>query len=321
MEDFAGIAILIFILVLWAFICRAVGLAAKEKGRSRVVWTILTFLPLGPIMGPLWLKSMPIAGEKPTGLQLTGRIVLILFLMGNASSAVLQGVRENQVAEKALEDYGIDSENVTAHYKQMSVNEIVYCLQLDQNTKTFQGLAGLDDETNQWLFATQDQVDKYNDILAEQASLECEERTYDYDDMSRAMKILEDQSDGFIRQDSHLFEQETTPTLEKNWREFSGLAYRANKILPIMLDESTRLDKLEVVQGPRLVYHHTLTEFLAPEVSQEDIETHLKLEVVNWMCEKEMISQPLELGGTYVYRYFGRDGGYIGNFEATVDDC
>ena len=66
-------------LAAWFWIALAVGKAAARKNRRRWLWTLFAVYPLGPIFGPLFLTSLPHAGEKPTTRQLIGRSILILI--------------------------------------------------------------------------------------------------------------------------------------------------------------------------------------------------------------------------------------------------
>ena len=55
----------------WLFVAIAVGKAAAKKSRRRWLWTLLSIFPLGPIVGPLFLASMPPVGENPPLVRLS----------------------------------------------------------------------------------------------------------------------------------------------------------------------------------------------------------------------------------------------------------
>lgn len=194
--DQAGVFLAVgAVLAIWVIICYAVGKAAKAKGRSATTWGFLTFIPLGPILAPLWLASMPHVGGEASWKQLTGRTVLCIWLVVSLALRVgLDAVNKNiedQAMVKADADYGFQTELVTTHYKKMLVDEIVECITLSQTSDAMQYDADYDAANATYYFETQDQADTYNNLIAQYKDMECQERTYDVADLDRAMKIIE----------------------------------------------------------------------------------------------------------------------------------
>lgn len=195
MDMLIGIGIFGLVAGIWCCVVIAVGRAAAAKGRSRTTWGFLTFMPLGPIMAPLYLASLPAVGEKATKGQLLGRTVLIVWLVvGFGARLVIDTANQQIEAEamsKAETDYGFETEYVTTHYKKMSVEEIVECVTISQTTEAMQYEADYDADNETYYFETQGQADTYNDLNAKYNEMECQERTYDVADLGRAMKIIE----------------------------------------------------------------------------------------------------------------------------------
>ena len=71
---------------LWIFIAWQVGLRAAKKARRQGLWTLMAIFPLGPIITPLWLASLPVVGAQASTGQLIGRSALItLFVLSQAA--------------------------------------------------------------------------------------------------------------------------------------------------------------------------------------------------------------------------------------------
>ena len=182
----------------------AVGSAAKRKGRSRAVWTTLSIFPLGPLGAPLWLATMPVAGEAASTGQLIGRTLLITFLV-------------------------------------------------------LSNLARLAGST----------LEQRNDLRSQLAEL----------------------------------------------------ARAENESTPIMVDDSTRLEKVDLGEDLSIVYLYTLTDFNANEVSVNELRDLVRPAVLQSICADSDLKSNLELGVNYIYRYNGRDGGLVGEFEVAENDC
>jgi hypothetical protein len=320
MENAGWILLAFLIFVLWGWVCRAVGLAAKKKGRSRSLWTVLTIF-LGPIGGPLWLASFPVVGERSTVGQLIGRTILIVFVLANFIGGALQESQVKQIAEKAEKEFDYETQPVKEHYKKMSVSEIVACLKLEQDGKAIQSRGALNKDTNLWLFDAQMEVDKYNDIVERSTSMECDVRTYDYSDLSSAMTVLEKNKRKALDEILGESHDPVPPALVGIRLALAETAYQMNSYLPMMIDDSTRLDKIELGEGAMLVHRYTLTGFDAREISQQDISTYFRPEVIEKLCKDSTFISSLELGGVYVYHYSDKNGDNIGQFEVAADDC
>lgn len=195
MDMLIVIGIFALIAGFWCWVIIAVGRAAVVKGRSRTIWGLLAFMPLGPIGAPLWLASMPHVDEKATKLQLIGRTVLIVLVAFNflmrLGLETMNQQNDTETVTKAEEDYGFKTEYVTKHNKKMSVDEIVKCITLKQSFETMQYDADYDAANETHYFKTDAQADIYNDLVANYNEMECDDRTYDVTDLDRAMKIIE----------------------------------------------------------------------------------------------------------------------------------
>lgn len=102
---------------------------------------------------------------------------------------------------------------------------------------------------------------------------------------------------------------------------FSIAAKELNQKCPMMLDEETRIDKVTVGPGARIVYHHTLPKYNSDEIDADSIRTNLRAEVLQKVCSNEKMRKSIEYGGIYVYSYYGKDAIEIAQFEINRSDC
>ena len=103
--------------------------------------------------------------------------------------------------------------------------------------------------------------------------------------------------------------------------QLAELVRAESESTPMMVDDSTRLEKVALGEDLSVVYLYTLTEFNANEVSVNELNDLIRPIVLQSMCSDSDLKSNLELGVTYVYRYNGRDGGLVGEFEIAENDC
>lgn len=102
---------------------------------------------------------------------------------------------------------------------------------------------------------------------------------------------------------------------------FTISANQQNQRLPMMLDQDTRLDRVTVGPGPRAVYHYTFPKYTSRAVDANWLHTNLRLEVKKNVCVNKDMKKSIQLGGIYVYAYYGIDGVEITRFEIDRNDC
>lgn len=292
------------LLAVWIWVAIAVGKAAAKKNRRRWLWTLLSLCLLGPVAAPLWLASMPVVGEKATTGQLIGRAVLIFLLVGNLAARVAQIGFDEIVKDRAASEYGFEPEDVTVHYKQMDVDEIVVCLQLTSEVNAMVETASIEEGGGRYLFESQREADIYNTALEMNEELECDDRTYEYVDLDEAMELIA--------------RGEVKPIRDALARRFDSIEARIarwNKGATTMVDDATRFDGVALRGGDSVVHSFTLVEYNAAEVSQSDLREFLEPQLISGSCSDSELSDLRRQGYTLSWEYRGRDGGYIGKID------
>ena len=288
----------------WLWIAAAVGKAAAKKNRRRLLWTGLTIFPLGPVVGPLWQATMPVVGEKATTGQAIGRAVLIFLIVISQAARVIQDVSEQTIKDKAMSDFGLESQDITAHYKQMDVDEIVLCLQLNSEANAMIEAATFDEGSDTYLFESRRESDIYNSVIAMSDELECSERTYDYSDLDKAMERIEKNDVSPIR-----------GMLIQRVDSIEATIARWNEGANAMVDETTRFDSMALEGVDNVVTRFTLVEYRANEVSQADLREFFEPLLISGSCNDPALAALRRKGYTLTYQYRGRDGGFIGTID------
>lgn len=155
------------ILGVWVAIIYGTYRAAIAKGRRGWLWSILAFFPLGPLMGPLFLVTMPKVGTAASKGQLIGRTFIIAFLV----LAFLVRLAANSVPSP----------------NQLSLEELTACLDLSEQADLAKQAATFNEEANMWEFPTQKSADEYN-LLVERYQDGCTGKTYDENDMQELQR-------------------------------------------------------------------------------------------------------------------------------------
>jgi len=296
--------IILGIFAVWFVIARAVGLAAAEKNRRRWLWTVVSIFPLGPLGGPIWLATMPSAGEKATNGQLIGRSVLILLVVISQLARVGQLAMQTTTQEKASSEFGYETKTVVTQYKQMGIEEIVVCVQLASTVKEMSEKSTLNDSGDTHLFETQRDVDIFNNAMALSDELECDDRTYEFADLDKAMALIDEGRVDSI--ENRLLERiNSIESKIANW----------NNAAPAMVDDSTRLDGVTLRSDYEVVTDFTLVEYQAVEVSQADLIEFFQPRLMSGACNNPDLAKLLSNGYAMIYDYSGNDGKFIGTVE------
>lgn len=293
------------VLAIWIVIAMKVGQAAAEKNRRQWLWTLLSFVPLGPLLAPLWLATMPIVGQKATAVQLMGRTVLILLIVLGQLAGMGQRAFNDAATQKASTEYGYETNTVTTHYKKMGVEEIATCVQLTAKISAMEEKSTSDEEDS-LVFETQDEVDTFNTVVAIYEELECGERTYEVYDLNKAMALIEEGNAESI--DRMIEEKLNAP---------ESIVNRLNSQTPIMVDESTRLNWVEFRGDLEVVFDFTLVEYQSTEVTRNDLIDVYLPQLESGSCSNPTLAKLRNNGYKLVNQYSGNDGKSIGNLEVT----
>jgi hypothetical protein len=91
--------------------------------------------------------------------------------------------------------------------------------------------------------------------------------------------------------------------------------------LPMMVDQDTRLDKMTVGPGVRVVYWYSFPKHRSRDINANDISIKLRSDTVRKVCASTGMKKSLQYGGVYVYSYFGSDDLEIAKFEVDRHAC
>ena len=292
------------IVAFWAFIARAVGISAAKKNRRRWLWTLLTVVPLGPIGGPLWLMTMPIAGVKASAGQILGRSALILVIVASQLIRAVQTANQNVTIEKASSQFGYEVQTNVTPYRHMDLDEITVCMQLASTIKDMAEQSTINEDGDTYLFETGLEVDLFNAANELNTEMECDDRSYDIADLDKAMTLIDEGSAVSIE----------TSLLERvNSIDFKIAKW--NSETPTMVDESTRLDSVRHENDYEIVTEFTLVEYSATEVSQSDLSMYFKPTLRSGACNDAALSKLLREGYLLTYNYWGKDDRLIGTVK------
>lgn len=114
-------------------------------------------------------------------------------------------------------------------------------------------------------------------------------------------------------------------TLQEEQREglMSGLqkaADQLNAMAPVMLDELTRLDKIEI-NGTTAINHYTFLLEPVPDIDQQWLEENYQQTVTASTCDDNMIREIIELGASMIRSYAFQDGTQIGQLYVDQEVC
>lgn len=104
-------------------------------------------------------------------------------------------------------------------------------------------------------------------------------------------------------------------------RELLLLAHNTNKQLPAMLDDETRLDRVELTYGLVLSMHHTLVGIERLDIDAEEFRNlafeHLKKTV----CDDAATRVHLNMNAIYAYTFNSDSGTYVTSVFIEGADC
>jgi hypothetical protein len=98
-------------------------------------------------------------------------------------------------------------------------------------------------------------------------------------------------------------------------------AEHANRDLPKMVDDVTRLDRVAAEPGKRMVFFNTLTSYRTPEVDLARFYSEFAPRIRSSACGNVDTRRMLDGGVTMEWTYKGSDRGHIGSVRATIKDC
>jgi hypothetical protein len=103
--------------------------------------------------------------------------------------------------------------------------------------------------------------------------------------------------------------------------ELSEMASQVNSKLPLMINKETRLDNV-VGKANKLTYNQTLINTLASSVTEQMLKDQLEKRLVKQVCTTKVIFDTIiSRGATISYKYYGKDGGVIGDISITQSQC
>jgi hypothetical protein len=103
--------------------------------------------------------------------------------------------------------------------------------------------------------------------------------------------------------------------------EIAEIARLRNETLPMMLDEETRYDQIELGSGLRVINSYTLYNYSSTEITSTDFREYIQQPGIAGACENGAMKELLQHGGTYVYVYKGNNDVEIDRFEVSREDC
>jgi len=104
-----------------------------------------------------------------------------------------------------------------------------------------------------------------------------------------------------------------------NAGDLAAVASDVNKRTPMMVDNDTRLDKVDAKGGSKLVYNYTMVNYSYNQFDKKKFTNSFKGSLTKHTCSKlrEFISQGVEI----VYHYRSSDGKYLTQISVRKSDC
>jgi MFS family permease len=193
---FIGILV-IAILAIVVFIYSYTYKEAVRKGRSGGGWLALAIFVAGPLFAPLLLSSFTDLNnpeDKTTSWMYVGRTIMVLLIclifMVRIVTSLTPYAEKSEVNQTALEEHSWESEDVSEHYKKMSIFEIKQCLRFSEEISDLQANGTLVDDIYE--YETEEEANLLNGLIHLYDSKECNVRTYDYSDMKIALAELKE---------------------------------------------------------------------------------------------------------------------------------
>jgi len=95
----------------------------------------------------------------------------------------------------------------------------------------------------------------------------------------------------------------------------------ANRGMPMLLDQDTRMDSMVAGPGALLTYMYTITTLRAAENDRQILERHIHGPIKLGVCSAPDLQEFFKYGVTLRYFYRGSDGGYVAQGDITPKDC
>jgi DNA-directed RNA polymerase subunit RPC12/RpoP len=107
---------------------------------------------------------------------------------------------------------------------------------------------------------------------------------------------------------------------ERAIAEIIGKALEINGQTPLMVDKSTRLDRV-VVAGTTIISKATLINFSAENTGEDLFKGEIGSFLAGQYCKKDQSRQAMALGIKYGHEYYGSDGALLYTATISDDDC
>ena len=104
-------------------------------------------------------------------------------------------------------------------------------------------------------------------------------------------------------------------------RSLRDVAAKLNQRVPVLLDADTRVDKVSVEAGPRLVYHHTMVTAKRADVDMATFNGSFAAGLKSKICASPQMRPMFRNGVTLEYAYRASDGPLVGSIYVTPRDC
>lgn len=101
---------------------------------------------------------------------------------------------------------------------------------------------------------------------------------------------------------------------------FAKEARKVNARLPRLIDNETRMEKMIVGPGKKVTYVHKLVVRSSTEMDANSFYNELRPYFLNTVCKGEK-KEALKAGVTFIYSYYGNDGGHIADIPVTAAGC
>lgn len=112
-----------------------------------------------------------------------------------------------------------------------------------------------------------------------------------------------------------------SPSLTAVESALRTMVNEANRGMPVLLDQDTRMDSLVAGPGAMLTYMYTLTTLRAGEVDRSALEQRIRGPIKLGVCSAPDLQEFFQYGVTLRYYYRGSDGGFAAQGDVTPKDC
>lgn len=103
--------------------------------------------------------------------------------------------------------------------------------------------------------------------------------------------------------------------------ELDKVAAKLNQRMPMQLDRDTEMTNATTEEGV-LIYNYRLVNFAAADVPTGALTDRVKPSAANHACATpDTRNALLDKGVTLRYRYYDKEGSYVGEFDVKAADC